>query len=266
MSQWSHGSTCLCATRDTGLYLINIFCYVLLNLAGGLHTAWHIRPSPSLTIHAYSNVDWAGCLDTHCSTSGYLIFLVTTLISWCSKKQPTIAHSSVESEYCSLAHAFVETVWVSCLLHELACPVTFATLIYCDKINTTYLTTNPIRHAHTQHIELDYHFVPEKVALGSHHVQFVPSTNQVADLLTKSLHKSCHLQLFEKLVHRGPPSSFRGISRNQLMAVRPFFHYRNPLHCRNPPSIFVDVLILIYLPCIVDLVSLYISTRVFNYV
>ncbi|KAK1570500.1 hypothetical protein Q3G72_002864 [Acer saccharum] len=120
---------------------------------------------------------------------GYLIFLGSTLISWCSKKQPTIARSSAESEYRSLAHACAETVWVSFLLHELGCPVTFPSLLYCDNISATYLAANPVHHARTRHIELDYHFVREKVALGSHRVLFVPSDDQLADVLTKGLHK-----------------------------------------------------------------------------
>ncbi|XP_024164434.1 uncharacterized mitochondrial protein AtMg00810-like [Rosa chinensis] len=60
-------------------------------------------------LSAYSDADWAGCPDSRRSTSGYLIYLGSNLISWCSKKQPTIARSSVESEYRSLAHASAET-------------------------------------------------------------------------------------------------------------------------------------------------------------
>ena len=183
---------------------------ILRYLKGSIDHGILIRASPTpLTIRAFSDADWAGCPTSRRSTTGYLIFLGSTLISWCSKKQPTIARSSTESEYRSLAHACAETVWVSFLLHELGCPVSFPTLLYCDNISATYLAANPVHHARTRHIELDYHFVREKVALGSHRVSFVPSDDQLADLLTKGLHKRRHTQLSSKLV-RPRPSSLRG--------------------------------------------------------
>ncbi|KAK0602034.1 hypothetical protein LWI29_029746 [Acer saccharum] len=165
--------------------------------------AVHVPPASAtspLTIRTFSDANWAGCPDTRRSTTGYLIFLGSTLVSWCSKKQPTIARSSTKSEYRSLAHACVETVWVSFLLHELGCPVSFPTLLYCDNISATYLAANPVHHARSCHIELDYHLVREKVAFGSHRVIFVPSADQLADLLTKGLHKQRHLQLTSKLI------------------------------------------------------------------
>ena len=91
---------------------------------------------------------------------------------------------SAESEYRSLAHACAETVWVSFLLQELGCPVSFPTLLYCDNISATYLAANPIHHARTRHIKLDYHFVRKKVAFSIHRVLFVPSDDQIPDLLS----------------------------------------------------------------------------------
>ena len=66
-------------------------------------------------------------------------------------------------------------------------------------------------HARTKHIELDYHFVREKVALGSQRVCFVPSIDQPTDLLTKPLHKRRHALLTSKLVRAGPPSLREGV-------------------------------------------------------
>jgi hypothetical protein len=59
---------------------------ILHYLKGSLDHGLSIQPSPSLTVHAYVDSDWAGCLDDRRSTTGYLIFLGTNLISWCSKK------------------------------------------------------------------------------------------------------------------------------------------------------------------------------------
>lgn len=78
--------------------------------------------------------------------------------------------------------------------------------IFCDNISATYMADNPVFHARTRHIELDYRYVRERVALGSHRVLFVPSIDQLADLLNKRLFKRRHLQLCSKLVCPRPSS------------------------------------------------------------
>lgn len=94
-----------------------------------------------------------------------------------------MSRSSTEAEYRSLAHACVETTWLCSLLFELGVRLHFLVFLYCDNLSTTYLAANSVFHARTRHIELDYHFVHEKVALGSHRVCFVPnSIDQPADL------------------------------------------------------------------------------------
>lgn len=174
---------------------------ILRYVKGTLDYGIRLRPHTGITsISAFSDADWAGCPDSRRSTTGYLIYLGSNLVSWCSKKQPTVSRSSAESEYRSLAHACSETAWLSYLLFELGQPLKFPTYLYCDNISATYMAVNPIFHARTRHIELDYHFIRERVALGSHKVQFVPSHDQIADLLTKGLLKSRHVLLSSKLV------------------------------------------------------------------
>jgi hypothetical protein len=73
------------------------------------------------------------------------------------------------------------------------------------------MASNPVFHARTKHIELVYHFVREKVALGSHRVCFIPSIDQPADLLTKPLHKNRHVLFTRKLFRAGPPSLREGV-------------------------------------------------------
>ena len=180
-----------------------ILRYVKGTLGHGLYFAPQRQP---VHLSAYSDADWAGCPDSRRSTSGYLVYLGSNLISWCSKKQPTIARSSAESEYRSLAHACAETTWLGYLLYELGARVQFPILLHCDNLSATYMASNPVFHARTKHIELDYHYVREKVALGSHRVCFIPSIDQPADLLTKPLHKTRHFLLSNKLVRPEPPS------------------------------------------------------------
>ena len=73
------------------------------------------------------------------------------------------------------------------MLQELHIPLSKATIVYCDNVCAVYMTANPVHHRRTKHIEIDIHFVREKVALGEVWVLHVPSSHQFADIMTKSL-------------------------------------------------------------------------------
>jgi histone deacetylase 1/2 len=160
---------------------------ILRYLKGTLDHGLHINNSSPATLTAYSDADWAGCPDTRRSTSGYCVFLGNNLISWSSKRQITVSRSSAEAEYRAVAHAVAETVWLRQLLTELHRPLQQATIVYCDNISAVYMSSNPVQHRRTKHIEIDIHFVREKVALGQVRVLHVPTTAQFADIFTKGL-------------------------------------------------------------------------------
>jgi hypothetical protein len=124
----------------------------------------HLHASSSFTLTAYTDADWVGCPDTRCSTSGYCVFLGESLMSWSSKRQATILHSSAEAEYRAMANAASECAWLRQLLDELQCGVSQATMAYCDNVLTVYMSSNPIHHPWTKHIEINIHFVREHVA------------------------------------------------------------------------------------------------------
>ena len=109
------------------------------------------------------------------------------MISWSAKRQPTISKSSVEAEYRGVANVVSETCWLRNLLPELHFPISTATLFYCDNVSVVYLSGNPVHHQCTKHIEMDIHFVQEKVQCGDVHVPHIPSQYQIADILTKGL-------------------------------------------------------------------------------
>ena len=103
-------------------------------------------------------------------------------------------------EYRALAHVCAETVWIAHLFFDIRLPLHRPITLYCDNLSTTYMASNPVFHARTKHIELDYHFVRERVVSGSHIVRFVPSADQTADIFTKGLHKHRFEFLRSKLV------------------------------------------------------------------
>jgi hypothetical protein len=160
---------------------------ILRYLKGTIKLGVKISKSPSILVSAFTDVDWAGCTDDHRSTGGFVVFLGSNLISWSARKQTTVSRSSTEEEYKTLANATAEIMWVQSLLQELKIRAPRTAKIWCDNIGAKYLSANPVFHGRTKHIEIDYHFVRERVAHKQLEVEFVSTKDQVADGMTKAL-------------------------------------------------------------------------------
>lgn len=160
---------------------------IIRYLRGTVGMGLKIQKSQSMLVSAFSDADWAGCVDDRRSTSGFAVFLGSNLISWSARKQATVSRSSTEAEYKALANATAEVIWVQTLLKELGIQCPSMARLWCDNLGATYLSANPIFHARTKHIEVYFHFVRERVAQKLLEVRFVSTNDQVADGFTKPL-------------------------------------------------------------------------------
>nr|XP_016510540.1 PREDICTED: uncharacterized mitochondrial protein AtMg00810-like [Nicotiana tabacum] len=172
---------------------------ILRYLKGTLTYGLSIIPSTFSSVHVYCDAGWAADPDDRRSHHGFAVYYGYNLISWSSRKQQVVARSSTEAEYCAIAFAASEVSWLTSLLKELQLPCPPAPVVFCDNISAIYFTANPVFHQRLKHIEIDYHFVREKVDRGQLSVRYIPSTDQTADIFTKALSSSRFSQLRSKL-------------------------------------------------------------------
>jgi hypothetical protein len=144
----------------------------------------------------YADASWANDLDTRRSTTGYLFKLNGNLVSWKSQRQSTVALSSSEAEYMSLAAATQEAIWLKRFVKELKIYADDAVLIHQDNQGAIALAKNPVFHQRTKHIDLRYHFIRERVEDKDINICYTPTSEMQADFLTKNLTRP----LFEKHV------------------------------------------------------------------
>lgn len=183
---------------------------LLRYLRGTLDHGLLLRRDSPLSLHAFSDADWAGNQDDCTSTSAYVVFLGSNAISWCSRKQRSVAKSSTEAEYKAVALAASEVLWLSSLLRELSVTSPEPPVIYCDNIGATYLCSNPVFHTRMKHIAIDFHFVRERVQRGQLKVSHVSSSDQLADSLTKPLSRTRFAFLRSKIGVSELPTILRG--------------------------------------------------------
>ncbi|KAG8478195.1 hypothetical protein CXB51_027990 [Gossypium anomalum] len=193
---------CLTATRPDILYAVGLLSRfmhccnvahfkaakrVLRYVKGTLNFGVKFGRSKELKLVGYSDSDWASSVDDMKSTSGYFFSLESSVFSWSSKKQQTVAQSTAEAEYIAAATAVNQAIWLRKLLDDLNARQMEATKIKVDNQSAVAIAKNPVFHGKTKHFKIKYHFVREAELVKEIYLVHCCSKDQLADVLTKPL-------------------------------------------------------------------------------
>eukprot|EP00253_Pinus_taeda_P011574 PITA_11574 len=182
--------------KETHLQVVKrIFKYLQGTQNYGL---WYLGDT-DLTRHAYTNADWDGSVDDRKSTSGGAFFMGSRLVSWFNKKQSSIALSTSEVEYVAAASCCTQVLWMMKTLQDFQVTCTTPISILCDNTSAISISRNPVMHSKTKHIPIKYHFLWEQVLEQKVKLEYVPSKEQVVDILTKPLPMETFEYLKQKL-------------------------------------------------------------------
>ncbi|KAK2388390.1 putative mitochondrial protein [Trifolium repens] len=159
-----------------------IFRYLVGTQNVGL---WY-KKGTHFDLQAYCDADYAGDKIERKSTSGACQFLGEALVSWCCRKQNTIALSTTEAEYVSASNCCSQVIWIKNQLEDFSLRYTNVQ-IFCDNTSAINLSKNPIQHSRSKHIEIKHHFIRDHVNKKDISLVFVDTENQLADIFTKPL-------------------------------------------------------------------------------
>ena len=159
------------------------------------HLSIIFRRGTKLEVVGYSDADWAGDDSTRRSTTGYIFMIGDGCISWKSQLQRSVALSTAEAEYMALAATSQEALFIRQLMEELGATQTASTVIYEDNQSAIAMAKNAVTSSRAKHIDIRFHFVRDLINTNIIKLVYKPTTQMLADILTKSLLR----EIFEKL-------------------------------------------------------------------
>jgi hypothetical protein len=161
--------------------------HTLAYLKGTMDYGITYKYGRSLRPFGYVDADYAGDIDGLRSTEGHIFFVAGGPISWASKRQETVALSTVEAEYTAFTRASQQAMWINKFLSEVAMEQDMPTNILTNNQGAIANTVNYKNHRRTKHIRVKYHFVKERVEAGEVSFTYVPSAENLADIIMKPL-------------------------------------------------------------------------------
>nr|KYP72410.1 Copia protein [Cajanus cajan] len=206
-----------------------ILRYVKATIDVGLH----FTSNTTLDLFAFSDADWVGYPTTRRSITGYCTFLGGNPILWCAKKQHTVSYCSTKTEYRAMANTIAELTWLTFILKDLHISLASPPILYCYNISALHMTINPVFHACSKHIELDYHFVRERVSLGLLVTHYIPTNDQVADLFTKLMSKATFMHFQTKICLQPRPRLREGINRIEMSLDNNYDNHETQNYCKE---------------------------------
>ena len=186
---------------------------ILRYLKGTSSTGIYFAKNDHLDLIAYTDVDWAGDRDGRKSTSGYFTLVGGNLVTWRSKKQKVVALSSAKAEFRGIAKGITEILWIQKLMNELGFPQKTACKLFCDNKAAIKISENPVQHDRTKHVEIDRHFIKDRLEDKTIKLPFVRSKDQLADILTKAVNTKAFEETLCKLGIGAPIAQLEGECR-----------------------------------------------------
>ncbi|XP_019089825.1 PREDICTED: uncharacterized protein LOC109128249 [Camelina sativa] len=172
---------------------------ILHYIKGSIGQGLFYSSKSELQLQMFADATYSSCLDKRRSTSGFYLFLGTSLISWKSKKQDVVSKSFAEAEYQSLSKSTDELVWITNFFKELRIPLSKPTLLFCHNEAAIHIATNVVFHERNKHIENDCHNIRERLVAGLFQLFHVRSSLQLADPFIKALYPAPFHEVFGKM-------------------------------------------------------------------
>ena len=175
--------------------LLHVIGYIKNTLDYGLTYSRDYEISPV----AFVDADYGGCRDTRRSTSGYIFTMSGGPVTWSSKRQATVALSTIEAEYVAMSRCAQQMVWMQSWLDEVEIPHTLPGWIKGDNRGAIALTKNTKDHGKVKHIDIRHHYIRELIRSEAIKMEYVSSTDNLADIFTKPLPRDQHHRILKAL-------------------------------------------------------------------
>lgn len=183
------------STKQLWTYVKRVFRYISGTRSIGIKYSGNDLLLPI----GFSDSDWGGCLTSRKSRSGFAFLMAGGAVSWKSSKQGCVAQSSSEAEYIALSTAVKEAIWMKNLFSfVLQQPLIDTVLLYVDNQGSIKMAKNDISGTRTKHIDIQYHFARDSLAKNLYRIEYIPTSEMVADIFTKPL----QTQLFRRFRNR----------------------------------------------------------------